>query len=127
MIRLLITEMYGGKVDDEGDFGTLRGLVSKFMTPAAFEENYCITGDGSSANSFNEDVRGLALPSSTGWEQFISWVNALPEREPPSYLGLPPNAEKLLLVEQAKGLIQNFELVMSLLEENEQIMADSEP
>ncbi|KAJ2976789.1 hypothetical protein NQ176_g4738 [Zarea fungicola] len=35
MIRYLVTETYGGKVDDEGDFALLRQLVHQMLTPAA--------------------------------------------------------------------------------------------
>jgi len=35
IIRTLITETYGGKIDDEGDFVKLRELVDSFFTPDA--------------------------------------------------------------------------------------------
>jgi dynein heavy chain 1 len=47
----------------------------------------------------------------------------LPEREPPTYLGLPANAEKLLLVGQGRSMIQNLGKITELLDESEQIMA----
>jgi dynein heavy chain 1 len=40
MLRTLITEMYGGKIDDSEDFRTLASLVDACMTPAAFEDNF---------------------------------------------------------------------------------------
>lgn len=119
MIRTLITEMYGGKIDDEADFRTLNSLVENCMTPVAFEDNFKIVKD-------TEQGQGLELPSSTGWREFMSWVNDLPEREPPTYLGLPANAEKLLLVGQAKEMCGNLSRVMNMLDEGEQIMAEAE-
>ena len=56
----------------------------------------------------------------------MDWVNRLPEREPPTYLGLPANAEKLLLVGQAKEMIGNLRLILDMLDEGEQIMAEAE-
>ena len=89
VIRVLIAEMYGGKVDNEGDFSVLEGLVAKTMTPAAFDEGFKIAEDPEQPHG------GLLLPSSSSWNEFLSWVkNDLPEREPPTYLGLPSNAEK---------------------------------
>ena len=53
-------------------------------------------------------------------------VNDLPEREPPTYLGLPANAEKLLLVGQAKEMVGNLKRVVEMLDEGEQMMAEAE-
>ncbi|KAH7116213.1 dynein heavy chain, N-terminal region 1-domain-containing protein [Dendryphion nanum] len=119
MIRTLITEMYGGKIDDESDFRTLASIVEHCMTPIAFEDNFKLVKD-------TEHSEGLELPSSTGWREFMGWVNDLPEREPPTYLGLPANAEKLLLVGQAKEMEGNLRKVLTMLDEGEQIMAEAE-
>jgi dynein heavy chain 1 len=119
MLRTLITEMYGGKIDDEGDFRSLTSLVNNCMTPVAFDDHFQIVKD-------TEFARGLELPSSTGWRDFMGWVNDLPEREPPTYLGLPADAEKLLLVAQAKEMVGNLKRVMGMLDEGEQIMAEAE-
>ena len=116
---MLVTEMYGGKIDDEADFKTLNSLVTSFMTPAAFEEDYNIIKD------ISDSPDALVLPSSTGWTNFMGWVNHLPEREPPTYLGLPANAEKLLLVGQAKQMMDKLRLIMGILDEGEQIMAEA--
>lgn len=114
MLRTLITEMYGGKIDNEADFALLRSLVDAIMTPLAFEDNFQIVKE-------SEHVAPLELPSSTSWSSFMAWVNALPEREPPTYLGLPANAEKLLLVGLAKDMCGNLERVVRMLEEGEQL------
>jgi dynein heavy chain 1 len=37
MIRTLVVETYGGKIDDEGDFARLTQLVHSFLTPAAYD------------------------------------------------------------------------------------------
>lgn len=119
MIRTLVTEMYGGKIDDESDFRALATLVESFLTPTAFEDHFQIVKD-------TEQSKGLELPSTTGWKDFMDWVNALPEREPPTYLGLPANAEKLLLVGQANEMCGNLKRVVDMLDEGEQIMAEAE-
>jgi dynein heavy chain 1 len=119
MIRTLITEMYGGKIDDEGDFAALSSLVDNCISPLAFEDNFKIVKD-------TDHAAGLELPSSTTWASFMDWVNRLPEREPPTYLGLPANAEKLLLVGLAKDMCGNLKRVLDMLDEGEQIMAEAE-
>ncbi|KAF2279064.1 uncharacterized protein EI97DRAFT_465408 [Westerdykella ornata] len=119
ILRTLITEMYGGKIDDDGDFRTLSSLVEGCISPLAFEDNFKIVKD-------TEQGTGLDLPSSTSWSSFLDWVNRLPEREPPTYLGLPANAEKLLLVGLAKDMCGNLKRVLDMLDEGEQIMAEAE-
>jgi len=114
MLRTLITETYGGKIDDESDFALLRSLVDSVFTPAAFENDHKLV-DGE---------HSLYVPHGTGMPQFMEWVNKLPEREPPTYLGLPSNAEKLLLVGQGNGLLANVGLISGLLEDGEQNMPD---
>ena len=121
MIRTLITEMYGGKIDSDSDWRVLRSLVESCMTPAAYEDHFqLVPADAQSSG------RGLELPSSTGWAVFMQWVNELPEREPPAFLGLPANAEKLLLVGQANEMVKDLSTVMGMLEEGERIMAEAE-
>lgn len=118
MIRTLIAEMYGGKIDDAGDYQQLEGLVSSFITAAAFEDEYKLV-------SGVEKDHLLVLPSSTSMRDFVAWVNNLPEREPPTYLGLPANAEKLLLVGHGRKMISDLSRVTTLLDEGEQLMIDN--
>ncbi|KAF2143585.1 uncharacterized protein K452DRAFT_224111 [Aplosporella prunicola CBS 121167] len=120
MLRVLLSEMYGGKIDDEEDWQTLAGLVNAIMDPAAFEEGWRIVKP-----TPENDNTELELPSETAWSSFLDWVNGLPEREPPTYLGLPANAEKLLLVGQAKEMVSNLKQVVELLDEGEQVMAEA--
>jgi dynein heavy chain 1, cytosolic len=119
MLRTLVTEMYGGKIDDESDWRTLASLVDAVLTPAAFEDGFQIV-------KATEQSAGLELPSTTGWKEFMGWVDELPEREPPTYLGLPANAEKLLLVGQAERMVANLSRVVDMLDEGEQIMAEAD-
>ncbi|KAK1146072.1 dynein heavy chain [Aspergillus melleus] len=118
MIRTLVTETYGGKVDDYGDFKQLENLVHSFLTPAAFEDDYKLV-------SGVENDECLTLPGQTGIRDFGEWVNRLPEREPPTYLGLPANAEKLLLVGHGNKMVSDLARVTELLDEGEQLMIDA--
>ncbi|KAF3767358.1 hypothetical protein M406DRAFT_89859 [Cryphonectria parasitica EP155] len=118
MIRYLVTETYGGKIDDEGDFKLLNQLVHSFLTPAAYDIGHKLVEGGDKEGS-------LEVPSGTSMQDFMSWVQKLPEREPPTYLGLPANAEKLLLVGLGKSMIQNLRKVSDLLDESEQVMTEA--
>ena len=126
LIRVLITETYGGKIDNEGDFMELSTLVDTFMTPAAFEEDHKLV-HGTPEESNNNDKDGsLAVPEGNELKDFIVWVNNLPEREPPTYLGLPANAEKLLLVGHGRQTIGNLVKITEILDESEQLSAEGE-
>ncbi|KAI1853296.1 hypothetical protein JX266_002002 [Neoarthrinium moseri] len=120
MICYLVRESYGGKIDDEGDFNILTDLVYKVLQPAAFE-------DGHKLVESTETEEGLEVPSGTTLQQFSDWINKLPEREPPTYLGLPANAEKILLVAQGRELIAKTKDIGTKLNEAEQLMEDEAP
>ncbi|KAI9886106.1 MAG: Dynein heavy chain, cytoplasmic [Watsoniomyces obsoletus] len=129
VIRVLIAESYGGKIDDEEDFKILQELVAKVMTPAAYDQDYQLveaksgtldsTGTGTGTGT-----EGLTAPGGTGMRDFMEWVQRLPEREPPTYLGLPANADKVLLVGQAQSTIRNLQYMVGLLEDAEPVIAE---
>ncbi len=125
MIRTLITETYGGKIDDEGDFSRLTQLVNSFLTPAAYDVGHKLVEGVAGSGPDDEEDGSLTVPSGTGMKEFMEWINKLPEREPPTYLGLPANAEKLLLVGLGRSMIQNLGKITETLNEGEQIMAEA--
>ncbi|KAI9809961.1 MAG: hypothetical protein M1825_000394 [Sarcosagium campestre] len=124
IIRTLIAETYGGKIDDEGDFALLGQLVQKLFTPAAYDVDHVLVEDSSSSSSSSSEG-ALVLPGGTGLNDIMEWVDELPEREPPTYLGLPANAEKLLLVGHATNMLKNLRHVSTMLDEGEQMMAEA--
>ncbi len=124
MIRYLVTETYAGKIDDEGDFRVLSDLVHTFLTPAAFDIGHKLVS-AESLNGNAKDAVELMVPAGTSLQEFMGWIQRLPEREPPTYLGLPANAEKLLLVGLGRSLIGNVKKVTDLLDEGEALMAEA--
>ena len=122
MLRSLLFITYGGKIDHAGDTENLRRLVAKLIVPESFDEGFDVV----QAVNMNGQTEGwtLPLPGRASFDAFKDWVNALPEREPPSYLGLPANAEKLLLVEHGKEMVANLGRVMRVLDESEQLVEE---
>ncbi|KAG6054551.1 Dynein heavy chain cytoplasmic [Claviceps sp. LM77 group G4] len=116
MMQYLVTETYGGKIDHEGDFELLRQLVTSILTPDAYEVEHKLV-DGPDG--------GLVVPSGTSLQDFMAWIHKLPEREPPTYLGLPANAEKLLLVGLGRSLITDLRRVTDLLDQGENLVTDA--
>ncbi|KAI4119433.1 MAG: hypothetical protein LQ345_000679 [Seirophora villosa] len=128
LLRVLITETYGGKIDDDGDFQQLAAIVNQCMTPAAYEDGHQLVEgvQGEEAEAYTQGNGGLTTPEGTTMADFMRWVNGLPEREPPTYLGLPANAEKVLLVGHGKEVIGNVARLSSILDEGEQLAGEDE-
>ena len=53
-------------------------------------------------------------------EQFVQWAESLSDNQTPSWLGLPNNAEKVLLTTQTADMIRNL-LKMQLLEDDDDL------
>ena len=122
---MLVQESYRGKIDDDGDFQVLAQLVNRIMNPAAFEDDYKLAEPrAEDSNNRELSMEELTVPSQTGIRDFMEWVNRLPEREPPTYLGLPASADKVLLVGQAQSTIKNLQSMSGLLDEGEAVIAE---
>lgn len=119
LIRTLIAETYGGKIDNEDDFKQLSDLVDQTFVPSAFEQDHKLVKAGPDGGDDS-----LVVPEGNEMRDFMAWVNNLPEREPPTYLGLPANAEKLLLVGYGKQTIRSMVKITEILDESEQLSAE---
>ena len=53
-------------------------------------------------------------------EQFVQWAESLSEQQTPSWLGLPNNAEKVLLTTLGGDMTRNL-LKMQLLEDDDEL------
>ncbi|RDA90155.1 hypothetical protein CP533_2196 [Ophiocordyceps camponoti-saundersi (nom. inval.)] len=120
MMSYLITETYGGKIDDEEDLELLGKLVRSVLTPAAYDADHKLVEAGA------DGAGGLGVPSGTSVQDFMGWIHELPEREPPTYLGLPADAEKLLLVGLGRRLVEDVGRVTELLDQGEQLVTEGE-
>ncbi|SPN99639.1 probable dynein heavy chain, cytosolic [Cephalotrichum gorgonifer] len=116
ILRHLVTETYGGKIDSEHDAALLQSLVTTLLTPAAYDAGHRL--------KLSEEAEDApVVPEGTSFKTYMEWIQALPEREPPSYLGLPGNAEKMLLVGLAGRLVGGVGKVNGLLEDVESLVA----
>ncbi|KAI9815391.1 MAG: hypothetical protein M1826_002067 [Phylliscum demangeonii] len=130
LIRVLVHNSYGGKIDDDRDQGTLRTLIDHILNVAAFEHGYQLVpalADSTPMTAIGlgrATDEGLTVPEATGIGDYLDWVHALPEREAPTYLGLPAHAERLLLEDHGRSTIRKVRLIRHLLDEGEQLMAE---
>ncbi|KAK9369733.1 dynein heavy chain, N-terminal region 1-domain-containing protein [Lipomyces kononenkoae] len=81
---LLADTVYGAKVDDDSDLANLRELVEHVFTPKVFERYDLARGPPE-----------LLVPEGSNVDGFFEWIEALPEEEPSTWLGLPVGAVKV--------------------------------
>lgn len=95
-LRTLVKQsVYGGRVDSDFDQKILDSFVDSLFTPKAYNVDFDLVPNLSNATS-----QMLTAPEGTKIEHFLTWVHALPEREPPSWLSLPPTAERVIAIAQ---------------------------
>ncbi len=98
-LRTLVKQsVYGGRVDSDFDQKLLDTFVDSLFTPAAYNLDFDLV-----PRSDGKQV--LAVPEGTKLEHFMTWVQQLPDREPPSWLSLPPSAERVIATAQSKSHI----------------------
>lgn len=94
-IRTLVKQIvYGGRVDSDFDLKLLDTFVDSLFTPASYNLDFDLVPR-------SEDKAILTIPEGTKLDHFMSWVQALPDREPPSWLSLPPSAERVIAIAQS--------------------------
>jgi dynein heavy chain 1, cytosolic len=95
-IRTLIKQaVYGGRVDSDFDQRILDSFVDALFTSAAYNVDFKLVAASATAQA-------LSVPDGTKLDQFLSWVQNLPDREPPAWLSLPPSAERVIAIAQGK-------------------------
>ena len=113
-IKALLKEsVYGGRLDNEFDRYVLGSFVDRIFSPAAYNIDFALVENlGNNDGDIHSDVvtsdSKLLIPEGTSFKQFLDWSHKLPDREPPTWLGLPPNAENLLLVQKGEIMIKKI-------------------
>lgn len=112
-IRTLIRQsVYGGRIDNEFDQHLLDSFVDTLFVPGAYDLDFELVDK-------NEDTPALIIPEGTKMEQFLAWTNKLPEREPPAWLGLPSNAERVLSTAQGNAMLGKIRKMKSTADDEE--------
>lgn len=93
-LRTLIKQsVYGGRVDSDFDQRVLDSFVDALFTSRAFNVEFELVPR-------SEGNRPLTIPDGVKMEHFLSWASKLPDHEPPSWLILPPTAERVIAISQ---------------------------
>jgi len=71
---------------------------------------FCQESLNSSYPLIKDDVSSLLvpMPQDTTKNKYVGWVKQLPPNEKPTWLGLPDNAEKVLLISEGNGRHEVF-------------------
>lgn len=94
-VRTLIKQsVYGGRVDSDFDQRVLDAFVDALFTPQAYNADFELVPQDEGSE------RKVLIPEGTKMDQFMSWVDRLPDREPPVWLSLPSNAERVIAVKK---------------------------
>lgn len=110
---LLKQSIYGGRIDNEYDQRLLDSFVNTLFTPECYDIDFQLV-KGSS-----EHEKSIVVPDGTKMEQFLDWVGKLPDREPPTWLGLPSNAERVLLTLKGNKMLSKVRKMKSLSDDDE--------
>ena len=97
--------IYGGKIDNDFDQSLLDTMLNKLFSEQAFDSNFTL------AKTLGRDILAPESGSSesNSYSGLTSWVmTSLPEQQAPSWLGLPDNAEKVVLTEKANLLVRKL-------------------
>ena len=112
---LLSQCIYGGKIDNEFDQRLLASFLSKLFTPKSFEADFLLV---SSKETQATDSCRIVMPEGIRRDQFLQWIENLSDRQHPAWLGLPNNAEKVLLTTRGTDMVTKL-LKMQLLEDDD--------
>ena len=95
-LRTLIKQaVYGGRVDSDYDQRVVDAFVDRIFTAKAYDPDFALV---------DQKQGTLAVPEGTQMSQFVSWAQALPEREPPAWLSLPTTAEAVVAAAEGKSV-----------------------
>lgn len=111
---LLGQTVYGGKVDNEFDQRVLNSFLEQLFTERSFDAEFPLV------RSTDPGKETLVLPEGINKAHFLKWVDNLPaDTESPLWLGLPENAELLLLTKKGQGMLQKlFKLQATMIDED---------
>ena len=98
LATLLSQAIYGGRVDNEIDARLLTTFVRNIIRESSFNADFPLV----KANGPDEPA--ITAPEGFKRDQFLAWAHNLPNSQLPYWLGLPNNAEKVVLTVRGREL-----------------------
>lgn len=107
--------IYGGKIDNEFDQRLLTSFLTKLFTPKSFESDFTLVNES----------EVIKMPEGIRRDQFLTWTESLSSNQTPSWLGLPDNAEKVLLTSLTGQTVLKL-LKLQMLEDDDDLIVYTE-
>ncbi|PWN87523.1 putative cytoplasmic dynein heavy chain 2 [Acaromyces ingoldii] len=107
---LLKQSIYGGKIDNGADQILLDSFVDGLFTPRAYEQTFALVEDKDEP---------LIAPEGTKMDQFMAWVQKLPDQQPPQWLALPPTAERVIATAQGAAVLSKLVKMRQLADDDD--------
>lgn len=118
-LHTLLTQcVYGGKVDNEFDQRLLSSLLGRLFNPGSFDVDFALVEPGIGGGGGGAVGGRVLMPEGIRRDQFLQWVERLSDVQSPTWLGLPANAERILLATRAQHVLASM-LRVQLLEEDD--------
>lgn len=113
--------IYGGKVDNVFDHRLLKSFLKKFFTSRSFESDFALVDDRL------ESQQNVLMPEGIRRDEFLNWVESLNRSShSPTWLGLPSNAERVILFNHGQDIIRKLLRLQALEDEDEVLVTISQ-
>ncbi|CAJ1328908.1 unnamed protein product [Effrenium voratum] len=104
-LRSILSEsIYGGRVDNEFDHAVLKAFINHLFRAESFERDFNLNMESSKEHC-------LSSPDGRKREQFLEWIDNLPAKGSPTWVGLPVHAEQMLRINRANHTLQRWLLL----------------
>ncbi|KAG7090771.1 Cytoplasmic dynein 1 heavy chain 1 [Marasmius oreades] len=114
-LRTLVKQsVYGGRVDSDFDQRILDSFVDNLFTARSYNVDFHLV----------PSITGkmlLGAPDGTKLDQFLTWAQDLPDREPPSWLSLPPTAERVIAIAQGNEFLGKLRKTRMLADDDDEV------
>ena len=118
LTSLFSQSIYGGKIDNDFDQRLINNFLGRLFVPATFEEGFTMVAN---VSGFPEGK--IRIPEGIRRDEFITWVSKLPDQQMPSWLGLPNNADEVLLINQGSSMLTKTLKVHALVQQEEELLS----
>jgi len=102
--QILCHVIYGGRVDNMFDKKALSSFIHQFFQPDSYNQDFSLVR-----------TETVPLPDGKKYADVLSWINALPDDQPPTWLGLSSNAELILSVNHGKKVIKELQMIQEVV------------
>lgn len=98
---ILSQAIYGGRIDNAFDQGVLDSFIRHLFNAESFDSDFPL-------NLCDDAEHRLLSPDGRRRDQFTAWVDALPVKGSPAWVGLPVHAEQMLRINMSQRILARW-------------------